>query len=173
MRVDDFFDQLAQELPEVADAAPEVDPPFILAGNVYRTRTRLKLTQGQLAERIGVSQPRIAEIERGDANPRLDTLARIAHALGVSISRLLDGEAGDEPAIAVPSAGLQWGEAVEELESGSGAETALIAESDDELRAWAAHNIRNVRQVGVSRAVARGVVMRLDVFSATYAQHVR
>jgi len=47
------------------------------------------MTQAQLAAAIGVSQPRIAEIEAGDANPRLLTLSRIAHALGITLSELL------------------------------------------------------------------------------------
>ncbi len=92
MRADDFFGQLTEANPEIRAVAADVDPPFILASNVYRLRTGLGLTQAHLAERIGVRQPRIAEIERGDANPRLDTLARLAAALRVSVSALLAGE---------------------------------------------------------------------------------
>jgi transcriptional regulator with XRE-family HTH domain len=92
VRVDDFFGEMAGANPEIAAVAVEVDPPFILAGNVYRLRTALGLTQAQLAERIGVRQPRIAEIERGDANPRLDTLARLSAALRVPLAALLADE---------------------------------------------------------------------------------
>ncbi|HEY7766821.1 helix-turn-helix transcriptional regulator, partial [Longimicrobium sp.] len=45
-------------------------------------------TQQQLAEAAGLSQPRIAEIERSDANPTLLTITRIANALGVRVERL-------------------------------------------------------------------------------------
>jgi predicted transcriptional regulator len=44
-------------------------------------RTELDLTQSDLAERAGVSQPLIARIEGGDVDPRLSTLRRIVSAL--------------------------------------------------------------------------------------------
>ncbi len=93
VQVDEFFGALAESNPQASAVAAEVDPPFVLASNVYRLRTGLRLTQAQLAERIGVRQPRIAEIERGDANPRLDTLARLAAALQVPVGALLAEQA--------------------------------------------------------------------------------
>ncbi|MFB6072593.1 MAG: CBS domain-containing protein [Halobacterium sp.] len=44
-------------------------------------RTSLELTQSELADRAGVSQPLIARIEGGDVDPRLSTLRRIVEAL--------------------------------------------------------------------------------------------
>jgi len=44
-------------------------------------RTELDLTQSELADRAGVSQPLIARIEGGDVDPRLSTLRRIVGAL--------------------------------------------------------------------------------------------
>ncbi|PSQ25599.1 transcriptional regulator [Halobacteriales archaeon QS_8_65_32] len=44
-------------------------------------RTELELTQSDLADRAGVSQPLIARIESGDVDPRLSTLRRIVNAL--------------------------------------------------------------------------------------------
>ena len=44
-------------------------------------RKALELTQSELAERAGVSQPLIARIEGGDVDPRLSTLRRIVGAL--------------------------------------------------------------------------------------------
>ena len=44
-------------------------------------RTSLELTQSDLADRAGVSQPLIARIEGGDVDPRLSTLRRIVEAL--------------------------------------------------------------------------------------------
>ncbi len=44
-------------------------------------RTEFGLTQTELAEAAGVSQPLIARIEGGDVDPRLSTLRRIVAAL--------------------------------------------------------------------------------------------
>ena len=44
-------------------------------------RTELELTQSELADAAGVSQPLIARIEGGDVDPRLSTLRRIVAAL--------------------------------------------------------------------------------------------
>lgn len=65
----------------------------ILAANVAKLRHERGLTQLDLAVDAGMKQPRIAEIESGEANPKLETLARIAAALGVSMGDLFaDGE---------------------------------------------------------------------------------
>ncbi len=67
-----------------------MSPPFVLADNVNRLRRLLGMTQEQLARRAGMRQPRIAEIERADANPTLETLARLARALGLTLPVLLE-----------------------------------------------------------------------------------
>jgi DNA-binding XRE family transcriptional regulator/predicted RNase H-like HicB family nuclease len=43
------------------------------------------LTQAQLAKRAGVSQPMIAQLEHPDYNPTIETLERVAGALGVHL----------------------------------------------------------------------------------------
>lgn len=50
------------------------------------------LTQGQLAERVGVTRRTIARMERGDGEVRTEILLRIAHALGIldRLPRALD-----------------------------------------------------------------------------------
>ncbi len=104
MRSDEFFRRLDEEFPTDPAVAAEVDPPHVLASNVYRLRKARGLTQEQLAEAVGVRQPRIAEVERGDANPRLLTLSKLAFALGVPVAALLDPDHPDrldEPAAPV------------------------------------------------------------------------
>jgi HTH-type transcriptional regulator/antitoxin HipB len=56
-----------------------------LARQVRALRERRKLTQAQLAERIGTEQPSIARLESGTRVPDLATLARIARALGARL----------------------------------------------------------------------------------------
>lgn len=95
MRADEFFRRLDEEFPTDPAIAAEVDPPHVLASNVYGLRKHRGLTQDQLAEAVGVRQPRIAEVERGDANPRLLTLSKLAFALGVPVAALLDPDCLD------------------------------------------------------------------------------
>jgi transcriptional regulator with XRE-family HTH domain len=58
-------------------------------GKRIRTLRRLrKLTIEKLGEKSGISYKFIGEIERGVANPSLDTLASIADALGININAL-------------------------------------------------------------------------------------
>lgn len=64
-------------------------PKGYLGVNVFRYRSAAELTQEALAKRAELRQPRIAEIERGDANPRLETIAKIAHALQIEVADLL------------------------------------------------------------------------------------
>jgi predicted transcriptional regulator len=49
--------------------------------DLLERREELGLTQSELAERAGVSQPLIARIEGDDVDPRLSTLRRIVNAL--------------------------------------------------------------------------------------------
>jgi transcriptional regulator with XRE-family HTH domain len=52
-------------------------------------RLRRKLTQERLAERSGLTYKAIGEIERGDGNPRLTTMDRLAEALDVDLRELM------------------------------------------------------------------------------------
>ena len=53
------------------------------------TRTRRLLTQDELAERAGVSQSTIANIERDNAEPQFRTIRKLAKALDVEPTELL------------------------------------------------------------------------------------
>lgn len=52
---------------------------------IREARRRAGLTQAELAERVGTSQPAIARYERARAMPDLDTLHRIIEACGLEL----------------------------------------------------------------------------------------
>jgi transcriptional regulator with XRE-family HTH domain len=62
----------------------------ILAKNVRRLRLAKGLSQDALAADAGLFQKLISGIENGRANPELDTLGKIAAALGAHPRELLD-----------------------------------------------------------------------------------
>jgi predicted transcriptional regulator len=49
---------------------------------IREARRKAGLTQTELAERAGVTQPVIARLERGGGNPTFETLERVLHAAG-------------------------------------------------------------------------------------------
>ena len=63
------YDALAQE--------------FAVAGLLIDARTRAKLSQAELAKKMGTSQSTIARLESGAAKPSLSTLERFAKATGM------------------------------------------------------------------------------------------
>lgn len=46
-------------------------------------------TQGQLAERLGVTQPLIAQFEAGRNTPKIDTVEKVAKALDLEADQFL------------------------------------------------------------------------------------
>lgn len=52
---------------------------------IREARGRAGLTQAELAERVGTSQPAIARYERARVMPDLDTLHRIVGACGLTL----------------------------------------------------------------------------------------
>jgi transcriptional regulator with XRE-family HTH domain len=62
----------------------------IVGQNVRRLRTKKGLTQEQLAFEAKIDLTYVGGIERGERNPSLIVMVRIADALSVPIQRLLD-----------------------------------------------------------------------------------
>jgi transcriptional regulator with XRE-family HTH domain len=58
--------------------------------NLKDARFRAGLTQVELAEKAGVTQTTVARIERDAVEPEVTTVRKLAAALGVTISDLLD-----------------------------------------------------------------------------------
>jgi transcriptional regulator with XRE-family HTH domain len=62
----------------------------VLARNMRRLREAKGLSQGALAADAGIYQELVSRIENCAANPELDTLGKIADALGVHPRELLE-----------------------------------------------------------------------------------
>ncbi|MET8828291.1 helix-turn-helix transcriptional regulator [Streptomyces sp. NPDC004610] len=82
---------------QLAGEEAEYDQEYIdarLAGDlgqtVYDRRIELGLSQSELAERAGMTQPQVSRLEGGDTVPTLPLLRRLAKALDGSLSVVVD-----------------------------------------------------------------------------------
>jgi transcriptional regulator with XRE-family HTH domain len=57
-----------------------------VAVTIVSYRADHELSQRELAERLGMKQPQVARLERGEVNPGMDTLMRIAGQLGIEFT---------------------------------------------------------------------------------------
>ena len=57
---------------------------------IRTVRKEKKITQVELGKKLGVSGSMIAQYETGVRNPKLDTIGKIADALGVSLNYLME-----------------------------------------------------------------------------------
>ena len=63
-----------------------------IAGNVRRLRAKKKLSQKALADKVGISVSYVSMLERGQRSPPLETIEKMAKALGVPPGTLLGGK---------------------------------------------------------------------------------
>lgn len=61
-----------------------------MATRIIALRKRRGLTQEQLAEKAGVGRSHLARLETARQDPTLSTLEKIAKALGVKVSKLIE-----------------------------------------------------------------------------------
>ena len=98
---------------------------------IKKARTDAKMTQKELAEKCGMADSAIRKYESGKVTPKLDTIAKIARAMGLYAGDLVD--AG------------QWGQ----VQLGESEETSSTAESQ------LLSHFRNLNDNGQSVAVER------------------
>lgn len=71
--------------PEFKAGYDALEEEFAIASVLIAARARAKLTQAELAEKMGTSQSAIARMESGKAPPSLSTLRRVAKATGTKL----------------------------------------------------------------------------------------
>jgi transcriptional regulator with XRE-family HTH domain len=72
-------------------------PRELLAWNVRKLRVLKGLSQERLSLDANLERVAISQIERKQVNPGLDSLGKIAQALGVPLAELFNEPAMDEP----------------------------------------------------------------------------
>jgi transcriptional regulator with XRE-family HTH domain len=71
--------------PGFKTAYDALEEEFSVASMLIAARTGAKLSQAEVAERMGTSQSTIARLESGTAKPSLSTLQRFAKATGARL----------------------------------------------------------------------------------------
>lgn len=89
----DYFDAL--DVQEMMDDPAEKSIPWeearkeLFANNIRAVRKRKKVTQAELAARLGVTQAWISELEQPDHRPTPETYKKVARALGCAVEVLM------------------------------------------------------------------------------------
>jgi DNA-binding XRE family transcriptional regulator len=74
--------QRLMDNPKFCEEYAKVDAEFALIEAMIMARREAKLTQAELAEKIGTTQSAIARLEAGRVSPSISTLRRYAEATG-------------------------------------------------------------------------------------------
>ena len=83
----DFRNYLNRQLqrPSFKAEWDTLQPELTIAQAMIDARKESGLTQKQLSERTGIAQADISKLERGNANPSLRTLQRLAAGIGMNV----------------------------------------------------------------------------------------
>lgn len=82
-----FNEYLKEKLkdPEVKREYDVLEPEFAIMQALIDARKASGLTQKQLSEITGIAQADISKLEKGNGNPSLRTLQRLATGMGASL----------------------------------------------------------------------------------------
>lgn len=75
-----------------------IDSDFSLAENLRTLRRRLKWSQEELAEKIGLNRGNIASYENGTAEPKICNLVKFAHLFNISVFDLTHADLKNDDA---------------------------------------------------------------------------
>ena len=83
-----FRETLNKQLKENSEFRHEyeaLNTKYEIIKTIVKSRKDNQLTQKELAERTGINQADISKLERGNANPSIRTLRRIASAMNMDL----------------------------------------------------------------------------------------
>lgn len=83
-KFDDFLKEQLKD-PETKAEYDALEPEFAIIQAILDARKSKGITQKELSELTGISQGDISKLENGNANPSVNTLKRIACAMGMSL----------------------------------------------------------------------------------------
>ena len=84
-KLKDLKERLMED-PEFREEYALADDEFALIETLVRARVAAKMTQAQLAERLGTTQSAVARLEGGRVSPSFSTLRRYAEATGTRLT---------------------------------------------------------------------------------------
>ena len=84
---DDFQRYLDKQLedPEFRKEWEALEPEYAIMQALIDSRNEAGITQTELSKRTGIAQTDISKLERGNGNPSLKTLKRLAEGLGMTL----------------------------------------------------------------------------------------
>lgn len=92
-KFDDFLEEQLQD-PEFRREYESLQPERAIIQAIIDARRQSGLTQKELSERTGIAQGDISKLEKGNGNPSLRTLQRLASGMGMRLKiEFLPGKA--------------------------------------------------------------------------------
>ena len=84
---DDFQRYLDKQLedPAFRKEWEALEPEYAIMQALIDARNEAGITQTELSKRTGIAQTDISKLERGNGNPSLKTLKRLAEGLGMTL----------------------------------------------------------------------------------------
>ncbi len=83
-KFNDFLEEQLKD-PEFRKEYEELQPEHAIVQALIDARKASGLTQRDLSERTGIAQGDISKLERGNANPSIRTLQRLASGMGMVV----------------------------------------------------------------------------------------
>jgi transcriptional regulator with XRE-family HTH domain len=129
------------ETPERMELFREASDAIEAAALIRRTRELVNISQAELARRLGVTQPRMSIIEKGDGpnGPTYAMLKRVARACGVTFDVQVNGrsllaateDSEDAPQPAAVATALSEGRAIQDSDDSEEGEQQKASATDD------------------------------------------